>query len=74
VSLDEVLPQRAGTRELLGGRYRLGAVRGRGGAATVYEAVDVLLGRPVAVKRYQTDGNPVGRHRFSAEARLLAGL
>jgi serine/threonine protein kinase len=74
VSLDEVLPQRAGTRELLGGRYRLGAVRGRGGAATVYEAVDVLLGRPVAVKRYQTDGNPVGRYRFSAEARLLAGL
>jgi serine/threonine protein kinase len=59
---------------LLGGRYRLGALLGRGGAGTVHEAVDVTLGRPVAVKTYQVGGNAVGRYRFAAEARLLAGL
>jgi tRNA A-37 threonylcarbamoyl transferase component Bud32 len=72
VGLDEVLPKRA--RELLDGRYRLGEVRGRGGAATVYEAVDLLLGRPVAVKRYEASEQPLGRDRFVVEARLLAGL
>lgn len=59
---------------LLGGRYRLGALLGRGSAGRVYEAVDVMLGRPVAVKLYQDSDDAVGRHRFAAEARLLAGL
>jgi serine/threonine protein kinase len=58
---------------LLGDRYRLGALAGQGGAATVYEAVDVVLGRRVAVKLYEAV-DPLGRYRFASEARLLAGL
>ncbi|WP_459711301.1 serine/threonine-protein kinase [Actinophytocola sp. KF-1] len=65
--------RRAGTR-LLANRYRLGALLGRGGAGRVYEAVDIALGRQVAVKVFDGDGNPVGRYRFAAEARLLASL
>ncbi len=62
-----------GTR-LLADRYRLGTMLGRGGAGRVYEAVDVTLGRTVAVKVFQSDGTAVGRYRFAAEARLLASL
>ncbi|MBB4906222.1 serine/threonine protein kinase [Actinophytocola algeriensis] len=40
----------------------------------MYEALDVMLGCPVAVKMFQPEGNAVARYRFTAEARLLAGL
>ncbi|MFL6125000.1 serine/threonine-protein kinase [Actinophytocola sp.] len=66
--------QPSGEERLLDGRYRLGALLGRGGAATVYEAVDIVLGRAVAVKMYQPGSNAVGLYRFAAEARLLAAL
>jgi tRNA A-37 threonylcarbamoyl transferase component Bud32 len=59
---------------LLGGRYHLGRELGRGGAATVHEAADVLLGRAVAVKRFRVDGNTSTVYRFGVEARLLANL
>lgn len=59
---------------LLANRYRLGTLLGRGGAGRVYEAVDIALGRPVAVKVFHGDGNAIGRYRFVAEARLLASL
>ena len=35
---------------IIGGRYQLGRVIGRGGMATIHEAMDLTLERPVAVK------------------------
>ncbi|HGG56431.1 MAG TPA: serine/threonine protein kinase [Nannocystis exedens] len=40
----------------LGGRYKLGQQLGRGGAAEVYAATDLQLGREVAVKVMSNDG------------------
>lgn len=60
---------------LLGERYELGELLGRGGMADVYRATDTLLDRPVAVKvlRDGTD-DATDRARFTAEARTLAQL
>lgn len=56
------------------GRYRFDRLLGRGGAADVYEALDLRLRRPVAVKVFR----PAGLRRTDAqcgeEARLLARM
>ena len=61
---------------LLDGRYRLDRVLGRGGMGTVFEALDLRLNRPVAVKLVQggRTGNPGWLRRFNREARALARL
>lgn len=60
---------------VLGDRYELGAVLGRGGMADVYRATDRLLHRGVAVKVLrETTENDTDRRRFTSEARMLAGL
>ena len=74
MELEEPTPVTTGPDGLLDGRYRLGDVLGRGGVATVYSAVDVLLGRDVAVKVFRSAGSRLDHYRFAAEARLLAGL
>jgi hypothetical protein len=75
----QVLPDAPGrdlSGALLGGRYRLGSVLGRGGMGVVYEAADLLLDRPVAVKVLRGDlaTDPRATARFEREARTAASL
>ncbi len=60
----------------LAGRYRLGAVIGRGGMGTVHDGTDLVLRRAVAVKliadAFATD--PASLARFQREARAAAAL
>ena len=62
--------------ELLGQRYRLGEVIGRGGMAEVRHGSDIRLGRDVAVKVLREDlaRDPLFRARFRREAQSAASL
>jgi serine/threonine-protein kinase len=64
------------TATLLGGRYRLENVIGRGGMALVYLARDTELGSPVAVKILADNlaADPELRRRFLREAQLAGRL
>ncbi|MDR0837767.1 MAG: Stk1 family PASTA domain-containing Ser/Thr kinase [Propionibacteriaceae bacterium] len=61
---------------MLGDRYRLEEVIGRGGMAEVWRAQDTRLGREVAIKRLRTDlsSDPTFQARFQREAQSAAGL
>jgi len=67
-------PDLSGT--LVGGRYRLRALLGRGGMGTVYAAVQEDLGRNVAVKILDPllAGDPGQLERFRREALASAAL
>jgi serine/threonine-protein kinase len=62
--------------ELLGGRYELRGVLGRGGMAEVRDGWDTRLDRAVAIKLMHPGlgVNPETRSRFEAEARSAAAL
>jgi len=62
--------------EVLGGRYELRGVLGRGGMAEVRDGWDIRLDRPVAVKLLYPvfTTQPDNRMRFEVEARAAAGL
>ncbi|TDD32501.1 Stk1 family PASTA domain-containing Ser/Thr kinase [Actinomadura sp. KC06] len=61
---------------LLGGRYELETVIGRGGMAEVYRARDLRLDRVVAVKTLRSDlaRDPTFQARFRREAQSAASL
>lgn len=61
---------------LLNERYRLLAQQGSGGMAVIYKAVDLALGRTVAVKvlRPSLTSDPEFLKRFRQEARNVANL
>jgi serine/threonine-protein kinase len=61
---------------IVGGRYRLVAIRGGGGMARVYQAVDQTLEREVAVKLInpQLRSDPEFDARFQREARIASKL
>lgn len=62
--------------DVLAGRYRIGAILGAGGMATVYHAMDLRLERDVAVKALLPNlaRDPSLAERFDREARLLASV
>jgi len=62
--------------EVLGGRYELRGVLGRGGMAEVRDGWDIRLDRPVAVKLLHPmfTTQPDNRMRFDVEARAAAAL
>jgi eukaryotic-like serine/threonine-protein kinase len=64
------------TAPLIGGRYRIGGLLGKGGMARVFDAFDERLERPVAVKvlRAETRALPGMRQRFQQEALIAARL
>jgi serine/threonine protein kinase len=67
-------PEKADGGSILAGRYRLIQRLGAGGMATVFLAVDEVLGRDVAVKRLRTESPGGAVRRFAREARLGAAL
>jgi serine/threonine protein kinase len=63
------------TTDVLGGRYLLGGVIGRGGMSSVYTAKDRNLGRDVALKLFAPQAADADElKRQEAEIRLLATL
>ena len=69
-------PAGAGGARLLGGRYELGELLGRGGMADVRRGYDTRLGRTVAIKTLRSDlaSDPSLHARFRREAQNAAGL
>lgn len=61
---------------ILGGRYQLETVIGRGGMAEVWRARDLRLDRQVAIKRLRVDlaTDSTFQMRFQREAQAAAGL
>jgi serine/threonine protein kinase len=61
---------------LIGGRYEVGELLGRGGMAEVRKGTDVRLGRTVAIKRLRTDlaSDATFQARFRREAQSAASL
>ena len=62
--------------QLLGGRYEVADLLGRGGMAEVHLGHDTRLSRPVAIKMLRTDlaRDPSFLSRFRREAQSAAGL
>ena len=66
------VPDPLAAGSVLGGRYRIVKFLAAGGMGEVYEALDQLLGEPVAIKlmRCELVGKPHAQERFADEIRL----
>ncbi len=66
----------SGSPKVLGERYEVGALIGRGGMADVRAGHDTRLGRTVAIKRLRSDlaSDPTFQARFRREAQSAASL
>ncbi len=73
---DQRRTDRVPDRRVLGGRYEIGDLLGRGGMAVVHAGRDVRLGRQVAIKMLRADlaRDPAFQARFRREAQSAAGL
>jgi serine/threonine protein kinase/beta-lactam-binding protein with PASTA domain len=71
-----VSPDTRSDEPLIGGRYQLGELLGRGGMAEVRKGTDTRLGRTVAIKRLRTDlaSDATFQARFRREAQSAASL
>jgi serine/threonine-protein kinase len=71
-----VSPDTSSDEPLIGGRYQLGELLGRGGMAEVRRGTDTRLGRTVAIKRLRTDlaSDITFQARFRREAQSAASL
>jgi serine/threonine-protein kinase len=71
-----VSPDTRSDEPLIGGRYQLGELLGRGGMAEVRKGTDTRLGRTVAIKRLRTDlaSDITFQARFRREAQSAASL
>ena len=63
-----------GPGQVLGGKFRVERVLGRGGMGLVVEATNVQLGQKVAVKLLLRANDPAMAERFSREAQAAARL
>ncbi|MFE5798108.1 serine/threonine-protein kinase [Streptomyces sp. NPDC056503] len=70
----QVRPDPTPTARAVGGRYRIDRPLGRGGAADVYEALDLRLRRPVAVKVFRPSEARRTDVQCGQEARILARM
>jgi serine/threonine protein kinase len=59
---------------IVAGRYRLGALIGRGAQGEVYKALQIDLERPVALKLLRRDASDEARQRLLREAQITAEL
>jgi eukaryotic-like serine/threonine-protein kinase len=67
-------PHEDGWESPLAERYRLDGLLGGGAVADVHRAKDTRLRRPVVIKLFHPDTDPVAQRRFRDEARVLAQL
>jgi predicted Ser/Thr protein kinase len=72
----DLLTRRAEVQAALGANFEVKSLIGRGGFGEVWAALDVQLGRDVAVKvlRPEVGNDPAFRKRFRREARAVARL
>lgn len=73
-TLTSPLPDFPGPGARIAGRYLLEAPLGRGGMGIVYQAVQLDLGRTVAIKLLPPSSDPTAAARFAREATTLAQL